>query len=438
MASPTTQAGAGIAPATQRGPGYYGWWIVHTLGLTELVSWGIIYYGFGALLAPMQQDLGWTQPQLTGAFALAMLLGGLTAVPVGRILDRAGARVLMTVGSIAATLLVLAWSQVTSLWAFYLIWAGLGATMALVLYEPAFAVVTTWFTRDRARAMTVLTIWGGLASVVCVPLATALATAFGWRTAVLILAGLLGLITIPLHALVLRRRPQDYGWHPDGIAPAGDPVDAELAALATLTAPPAAISVRGALGGATFWWLALAFALSTGATITINVHLLSYLTRSGHGAALAASAAGLIGAAQIPSRILIAVVGRRVSHRTVVLVLSACQAVALLLLLLVPVSGGILAFAALFGAGSGALTPTRAALVADIYGSTHYGSISGLIAFLSTAARALAPFGASLLVAATGTYTPLLWGLLGVTIISAGATVMGWAVRPNRVEKTHQ
>lgn len=430
MASPTTQAGGHVAPARR----YYGWWIVHTLGLTELVSWGIIYYGFGALLAPMQQDLGWTQPQLTGAFALAMLLGGLTAVPVGRILDRAGARVLMTVGSIAATLLVLAWSQVSSLWAFYLIWAGLGATMALVLYEPAFAVITAWFTRDRPRAMTVLTIWGGLASVVCVPLTTALATAFGWRTAVIILATLLGLVTIPLHALVLRRRPQDHGWHPDGIAPAVGLAATDPESLRTLHVPPTAITVRSALRGATFWWLALAFALSTGATITINVHLLSYLTRRGYGAAFAASAAGLIGVSQIPSRMLIAVVGRRVSHRTVVLILSACQVGALLLLVLVPGSGGVLAFAALFGAGSGALTPTRAALVADIYGSTHYGSISGLISFLATAARALAPFGASLFVAATGSYTPLVWGLIVVTVMSAGATVVGWAMRPIHVE----
>jgi MFS family permease len=434
VASPTVPAGASHAPAGR----YYGWWIVHTLGLTELISWGIVYYGFGALLTPMQQDLGWTQPQLTGAFALAMLLGGLTAVPVGRMLDRAGARLLMTVGSIAATLLVLAWSQVTSLIAFYLIWAGLGATMALILYEPAFAVVTTWFTRDRSRALTVLTIWGGLASVVCIPLTTALTSAFGWRTALVILAALLGVVTIPLHALVLRRRPQDHGWHPDGIAPALT-VDPSAAALpATFPAPSAAISVRGALRGATFWWLALAFALSTGVTITINVHLLSYLTRTGHGAALAATAAGLIGASQIPSRILIAVLGRRVSHRTVVLVLSACQALALVLLLLVPVSGGVLVFAALFGAGSGALTPTRAALIADIYGSTHYGSISGLIAFLSTTARALAPFGASVLVTATGTYTPLLWGLVLMTIISAAATVVGWAVRPQSiVQETH-
>jgi MFS family permease len=402
--------------------------------LTELLSWGIVYYGFGALLTPMQQELSWSQTQITGAFAVAMLIGGLVAVPVGRVLDRAGARRIMTVGSIAATLLVLAWSQVTSLLGFYLVWAGLGATMALILYEPAFAVVTTWFTRERARALTVLTIWGGLASVVCIPLITLLTTYFGWRTALVILGILLGVVTIPLHALVLRRRPQDHGWHPDGIAPAAVSHEA-----APVPAAAPSITVRGALHGATFWWLAGAFALSTGTTIIINVHLLSYLVRSGHGAALAASTAGLIGASQIPSRILIAVLGRRVSHQTVVLALSACQMAALLLLLLVPVTGGILAFAALFGAGSGALTPTRAALVAEIYGSTHYGSISGIIALLSTLARALGPVAASLIVTATGTYTPLLWGLVLIIAVSAGATMIGWALRPAiPYEENHQ
>ena len=198
--------GLADARAPLRRRPYYGWLIVNTLGVTELISWGIVYYAFSVFLTPMQRELGWSQAEITGAFSLAMLVAGLAAFPAGRVLDRFGARGLMTAGSLAAALLVLAWSRVDSLAEFYLIWAGLGATMAAILYEPAFAAVTTWFQRQRQRALTVLTIYGGLASVVFIPLATALLGRYGWRTALAILAGLLAAITIPLHALVVASR----------------------------------------------------------------------------------------------------------------------------------------------------------------------------------------------------------------------------------------
>src|SRR5690554_3460170 len=120
---------------------YYGWYITLTLALTETISWGIVYYSFSVFLAPMEADLGWSRSELTGGFSLSLLVMGAMAFPVGAWVDRHGARLLMTLGSIGASLLVIAWSQVASLPAFYLIWAKLGACAAAILYEPAFAVV---------------------------------------------------------------------------------------------------------------------------------------------------------------------------------------------------------------------------------------------------------------------------------------------------------
>ena len=100
---------------------------------------GVLYYGFGVVMPVMERELGWSRITLTGGFALALLISGIAAVPVGHWLDQHGTRVLMTVGSIAATLLLLAWSQVTTILGFYLVWAGIGLAFAAVLYEPAFA-----------------------------------------------------------------------------------------------------------------------------------------------------------------------------------------------------------------------------------------------------------------------------------------------------------
>src|SRR5919202_7006707 len=100
---------------------YYGWIMLGAVSITEVVSWGILYYAFTVFVAPMQAGLGWSRVAITGAYSLALLCSGLAAVPVGRWLDRHGPRALMTAGSILGTLMLLAWSQVQQLWVFYLV-----------------------------------------------------------------------------------------------------------------------------------------------------------------------------------------------------------------------------------------------------------------------------------------------------------------------------
>ena len=181
-----------LMPGVKSGRPFYGWWIVGALAVTEPVSWGVQYYALTVFLRPMEEELGWSRSQLTGAFSLALLVSGLAAIPFGRWLDRHGPRALMTAGSIAATLLVLAWSRVESLPVFYLVWVGLGLTMAATFYEPAFVGVAHWFTRLRGRALTLLTLGGALASPIFIPLADRLVGRYGWREALVILAVVLG------------------------------------------------------------------------------------------------------------------------------------------------------------------------------------------------------------------------------------------------------
>ena len=97
----------------------YGWIVVATLCVTETVSWGILYYGFPVLLRPMETDLGFSRVEVTGAFSIGMGVAALAALPVGRWIDRHGARALMTLGSCLGTALLVVWSQVESLAALY-------------------------------------------------------------------------------------------------------------------------------------------------------------------------------------------------------------------------------------------------------------------------------------------------------------------------------
>jgi MFS family permease len=385
------------------------------LSLTETVSWGVLYYSFSVFLVPMRDEFGWSNAAVTGAYSLALFLSGIAAPFVGRWIDRHGPRALMTAASVCGVLLILGWSQVTTLAGFYLIWAGIGIVMSATLYEPAFATVTAWFERDRARAILAVTILAGFASTIFLPLSAWLVERYGWREALVILTVLLGVLTIPLHALVLRRRPEDHGLLPDGDDPWIDHAGRDARVVRT------GVDLRTAMRDRAFWWLAIAFSLETFAAAAVALHLIPYLTERGDGARFAATAAGLIGAAQVLARILATAFGGRVSQVALTGGVFALQAVAVAVLMSWQTRTGVLTAVLLLGAGRGVVTLMRAGLIAEFYGRAHYGAINGTLALFLTGARSLAPVGAGLAYAALDGYPPVLWGMACCSLLAAGA-----------------
>lgn len=401
---------------------YYGWIITLTLAVTETVSWGILHYAFSVFLTPMERELGWSRAELTGGFSLSLLVMGAMAFPVGAWIDRHGPRLLMTLGSIAASLLVMAWSRVTDLTTFYLIWAGIGVCAAAVLYEPAFAVIATWFTRKRGRALAIITFAAGLASTIFVPLSDVLLNAVGWRDATLYLGVLLAVTTILPHALILRRRPADLGLVPDG-----EPN------RITSDTPPVNVSLSGALHNRFFWMLTAAFTLSFLAASAIRVHFIPFLIDSGIDASSAAVASGAIGIMQVIGRVFFAPLEARYSARAMVTGVFVMQAASMLILLAGPSALIIGAFLIIFGTSFGAKTLARAAVIADLFGASHFGRISSVNSIFLTVAGTLAPVGAGLLYDATGSYDLVLW--LAVGLAAASAAVMVFS-RPEAARST--
>lgn len=400
---------------------YYGWALIVALGLTVTASYGILSYAFAAFIEPMGRELGWSKTQITGGFSLAQLVAGITAIPVGRLVDRHGARVLMTVGSALAALLLVAWSTVQSLYSYYGVWILMGAAMGAVLYEPAFAVVATWFETRRDGALTALTFIAGFAAVIFVPLASVLIAADGWRRALVILAVVYAVLTVIPHAFVLRRRPADLGLRPDGASVARKSVRDVSAAELTHDAAHVVIKT------AAFRRIAIAFALSALTMTAVSVHLVPLLVERGYDVRYAGSAMGILGLMALPGRLIFAPLGRRWGRGTVTASIFALQAIALLCLLLLRNTFGVWGFVVLFGAGFGAITPARAALIGDIAAASNYGRVSGTLAFILSLARAAAPIGASVLYTRAGGreygYDAVLVALSALCVCSAVATL---------------
>ena len=365
------------------------WAIVGALSVTETVSWGVLYYAFAVFLLPMERELGFSAAELTGAFSLALLVSAVVGIGVGRYLDRRSPRGLMTAGSVAGAILVVLWSRVHGLAAFYALWVAIGLVMATVLYEPAFTVVAKWF-RDadvRRRALTAVTLVAALASFIFLPLSQALIDAHGWRDALVILAVILAVVTIPLHALVLRA--------PDGMRPR---------ARGGLGAAGEALRSRG------FWLLSAAFFLATLTGIAMTVQAIPFLLERGYSTGFAAFAVGLIGISQIPGRLLFAPLAARLPRAYATASVFALVACGIALIVGIDATLAVVVGFVVLGMGNGMTTLARATAMADLYGQRAYGTIGSVAAFLTTSARAAGPVAAAVWAAAVG-YQALLWSL---------------------------
>jgi MFS family permease len=382
--------------------------VLPALCATQITGWGIVYYAFPVLLPRITADTGWSAGTTTGAFSVALLVSAVAGIPVGRILDRRGPHAVMTGGSLLAVLAVLCVSAAPNPAVFLAAWTAAGAAMAATFYQPAFAAVTRWWGADRVRALTVITLAGGLASTVFAPLTAALAEYLSWRATYVVLAAVLALVTIPAHALALRA--------PWPAAPVESRPTTPTADHVTRTRP--------------FLLLGAAFTLSGFAMHAVVFGLVPLLTERGASAATAAWALGLGGAGQTLGRTLYATLARRTGAMTRTTLLVAAGGATTAAFALVPGPIPLLVvLAVLAGVVRGNLTLLQATAVSDRWGTRHYARLSALLAAPTTFAAALAPWAGAVLAGALGGQTAL-FGVLA--LISLTAAVLAACARDRR------
>ncbi|MEU4555399.1 MFS transporter [Micromonospora violae] len=403
-------------PADAAVGGHHGWRMVAALAVTSTIGYGTLYYAYAVLLTPMAATLGTSTTAVTGALTASVLAGALAALPVGRWLDHHGGHALMTTGSITATALLIAWSQVHTIEQLYAVMIGVGITGAMVLYEPAFAVIVAWFTPDRRpTALFAVTIVAGFASTIFMPLTGLLAAHLGWRDALLVLAAIHGAVTVPLHALTIRRPRLAATAGPTGTERSGH---AQRRAVA-----------RAAMRDARFWILAAALIAHGAATSTMTVHLIGYLISRGHPGTVAATMTGLLGVLSVTGRLVLTAARRHLRVTTIVAAVFAIQASAVLAMpLLAGTRTGAVITVVGFGLGFGITSLATPALLTDRYGTTAYATIAGRLTAPVTIAKAIAPLATATLLHTTAGYTPLLTAVAGCCALAA----IGMLIRTTR------
>jgi MFS family permease len=378
--------------------------------VTQIVAWGSMFYAFSVLIAPIEAELGWSRDIVVGAFSVAMLCTGLGAFPAGLLVDRIGGRVVMTCGSVAGALLLWLLGHADSIPMFYLVWAALGFTMSAVLYEPAFAVLTAVFGSDARKAITLLTLAGGLASTVFWPLTQVLVNTVGWRETLSVLA-LLNLGCAPLHAFFLPRHRQR------------DPV------ARTGAVRQDAVPMGDIVRTRTFIMLAVAFTMNMLAFSALTVHLIPLLHEKGWTSSEAVWLAALIGPMQVAGRVGEYTIGTRFRLTQTAMLALVLLPVGIVFLCFTGMGAGpTLCFVFLYGVSNGITTIARGAIPAELFGRERYGAINGALSAPVLGSRALGPFIGSIVWSAYGGYDAVLLTLIGF----GAASVIGFylAIRP--------
>lgn len=409
-----TEAGAPQADGRRRALGP----VIAALGVTQIVGWGTTHYMPAVLAAPTAAGLGLGTTAVLGAFSWGILVAGLTARPAGRLIDRLGARKVMSAASViaAAGLLVLAAAQ--GLAGLLAGWTLLGLALRSILYDGAFAALTALAGADARRAISLLTLLGGLASTAFWPIGHWLDATLGWRATLVVYAALNLAICLPLH---WRFAGGPAGAHGSDDRPAA-PAHAGMALPARQR--------RLAL-----WLLAATFTLHAFVASTMAAHLPMLLDGLGLGTAVVVSAAALMGVAQVGARLVEMLMQSRFSALATAPPSVALLPTAFAVALAWPGHATAAAlFVILYGCANGLMTIVRGSLPLAVFGSRGYGELLGTVAGPALAVAAAAPVAFSALVEAAGPRAGLwlLAGLSAGSLASIAAMALVVRGRPQR------
>ncbi|MGA1438927.1 MAG: MFS transporter [Ilumatobacteraceae bacterium] len=400
---------------TTRSPDVGATWRVPVvlLGFMTIGAYGLVLYGFGAFVAPIRDDTGWSNGSIAAAFSTSTFLGGLLSLWTGHLLDRIGSRTVMITTLAAGSGLLVASSLARLPPAFVTAWGLGGAVVSAGLYYNVTMAVTARITTsiDRPRAFTWLTVIGGLASPVAFPLAALFVEWWGWRTAIRAMVIVMVICCAP--AIVLVRDTRAVRDEHDGDEHHGDEHDGDehdgdegLGSLAE------ALRSRAVLR-----WLVTASAALAGLG-AIQVHHVAAIEATGVALGTASLMAAIRGLLSLPGRAGAAALTRRIGTisalRLVYLVLAAGTAA------LAGGVGGAWVFVVVTGLAFGSLSPLQGLHAADLYGRRRIGTLLGMQQVVLGAAMAIGPLALGATVDLTGGY--------GVLVVLAVALQFGaWA-----------
>ncbi|MDW8048047.1 MAG: MFS transporter, partial [Chloroflexota bacterium] len=196
---------------------FYGWYIALACAALMFVGMGVGYYGLAVYLSPLKEAHGWSTTAVSGATGLYFSVMGLTSAFVGPRIDERGPLRFMVVGMLLCGIAASLIGFVRELWQLYLVYATLAVAIGMSAGVAINAIMTRWFVRRRARAMSISATGVSLGGVVLSPLISRLIDVGGLELAAPAMGALILAVALPVILLVIAWDPAEMGLHPDGL-----------------------------------------------------------------------------------------------------------------------------------------------------------------------------------------------------------------------------
>ena len=415
---------------------FYGWYIVGALFFATFVGVGA-RLGFGVFVEVWEEDFGVSVGTVSLAAGLGWTVNGLVQPFFGRLTDAIGGRRVLTFSLLAMGLGTLAVAAAPNVYVLIAVYGFLvSAAAGGVFPTPASSVIVRWFQRKRGTAMSLVAFGGSVGGLVMVPFAAYLLIIADWRTAWLVMGGIMLLLGLPLLMAIVRSDPADMGLRPDGDdEPVDEPATGRGEPVTVRVAPLATTHWRESYRSAPMWQLSLSYAICGVTTAVMAVHFVRWASTEDISAGTAALAFGLLMAINGAGLLVIGAISDRMQRKNLLGIVYIVRGVGFLAIIVLPGVPALWAFAVIGGMSWLATVPLTTSLAADVYGLRNVGILNGLIMMAHQLAGGLAVIAAGFVFDIWGTYDPV---FAASAILLAAAGLISFAIRERKYSVRYQ
>jgi MFS family permease len=354
---------------------YFGYWIILAGFLTQFIAVGMTNYVVGSFMIPMTDEFGWSRAEFSASRSIGQIVLAATGFLIGGYIDQFGGRRFMLVGGMTLALSLHSLSSINSLTQ-WLVINGLMLTAGAAMVGNLVVNVTLgkWFVEKRGRAVALAGMGISLAGITLPPIVTWLIDSFGWRSAWEVLAYGAALITLPA-ALVVRRRPEDLGLHPDGKTQAEVLAGGGEAARADYNK---SMTRAQAMGTSSFYFLVLAFGLFQISITVMLVQTIPLMTDAGYSRLVASAMISLSSIPAFLSKPIWGILIDRFNPKKLAAIGAAVTGSAIVLIVYSvsrQVNGLVYGGFLLMGVGWGGLLPLQEVIWASFFGRRFLGAV---------------------------------------------------------------
>lgn len=392
---------------------FYGFYIVVGCFIILFMLWGMVLNTFPIFFKPISENMGWSREALSYTLLVGAIGIVISAPIAGKLIDRFGAKLVMTAGTLIVAFGLLAGSRVTQLWQICTVFAFIGAGLMCSSIIPCSLVISNWFISRRGTAMGIAFVGTSIGGMLMSLVANWIIIEYGWRTAFLFSGITILVVVIPVILLLIRTHPSELGLEPYH----------QSEQESNPRTDNWGVGVKEAFSLKIFWQIAAVMLIVGFVQGGLGNNCVAYLTDLGHSQTRAAAVWSLVMGAMVFGKLALGPLADRWGAKNAMAGACVIFSVSILLVTIAHPYWLAILFASLYGFASGAPLTIYPLLTAGNLGMKNFGAIYGILNIMSTVGGAVGPVVAATVFTRHGSYLPIFFVFVGLTLVAGLCSV---------------